>query len=237
MPPILILQQLTEDGPAYLADWLHGQGLAFDCVDDEAGQRAPADMSAHAGLIVLGGEMSANDPLPMLRHAEALIRDAMARGKPVLGHCLGGQLMARALGAVVGPSPAPEVGWQTITVAEHATAHDWLGTAGKATVFQWHYESFALPAGSVALARSAACPNQAWALGPHLAMQFHPELDAAKLALWLQDPGSRHAAARRTHPGSVQDADAMRAQAPQGLAAQQALASRLYGRWVQGLAR
>lgn len=237
MHPILILQQLSEDGPAYLADWLQREGLAFELVNDEAGQRPPADLDAHAGLIVLGGEMSANDPLPMLRHAEVLIRDAMARGKPVLGHCLGGQLMARALGAAVGASPAPEVGWQTVTVADTAHARDWFGAAGQTTVFQWHYDSFALPSGSTGLASSAACPHQAFALGPHLAMQFHPELDAAKLKAWLEDPGSRHAAALQAFPASVQTAEAMRAQAAQGLAAQQALADRLYRRWAMGLAR
>jgi len=244
MQPLLILQQLHEDGPAFLATWLQREGLAFELRNAEAGQPPPADLSAHAGLLLLGGEMSANDKLPALRQAEALVREALATGKPVLGHCLGGQLMARALGAAVQASPAPEVGWSTIELADSAPARDWLGPPGPRTVFQWHYEAFALPRGARLLAGNAACPQQAVLLDPdgpggglHLALQFHPELDAAKLQRWLAPPDARLDAARVQHPDTVQTLQAMRDCAAVHLAAQQALADRLYRRWARALAR
>lgn len=244
MQPLLILQQLHEDGPAYLSTWLHREGLAFELRNAEAGQMPPADLSAHAGLVLLGGEMSANDELPALRQAEVLVREALAVGKPVLGHCLGGQLMARALGADVQASPAPEVGWAQVQVADTPAARDWFGMAGPYTVFQWHYEAFALPPGASVLAGNRACPQQAVLLDPdspgggrHLALQFHPELDAAKLQRWLAPPDARLDAARARHPGTVQTVQAMHDGAARHLAAQQALADTLYRRWARGLAR
>jgi GMP synthase (glutamine-hydrolysing) len=244
MQPLLILQQLHEDGPAFLATWLQREGLPFEVRNAEAGQLPPADLSAHAGLLLLGGEMSANDDLPALRQAEVLVREALATHKPVLGHCLGGQLMARALGCAVHASPAPEVGWAAVEVADTPAARDWFGAAGPHTVFQWHYEAFALPAGARVLAGNAACPHQAVLLDPHgpggglhLALQFHPELDAAKLQRWLAPPDARAEAARVRHPASVQTPQRMQEDAGALLPAQQALADRLYRRWVQGLAR
>ena len=124
---VLILQHLTHDGPAGLAQWLREQGVAYDVVNTEAGDAFPASMAGYDALAVLGGEMSANDALPSLRQAEALILESMSLQRPVLGLCLGAQLMARALGARVGASPAPEVGWHRIDVHDTAVARGWFG--------------------------------------------------------------------------------------------------------------
>lgn len=233
MKPVLVLQHLSADGPAFLATWLRRRGLPLDLRNTEAGQAYPDDIGGHAALAILGGEMSANDPLPSLRQAEALVLQALDRGIPVIGHCLGGQLMARALGARVLASPAPEVGWQPLQVLDTPPARQWFGAAGAQQVFQWHYEAFELPAGVERLAGSAACPQQAFALGPHLALQFHVEVDAEKLSRWVLDDGERWGQAQQRHPGSVQDAAAMRRGSDTHLAAQQALADRLYSRWLQ----
>jgi GMP synthase (glutamine-hydrolysing) len=174
--------------------------------------------------------------LPALRAAEVLIRQGVARGVPVLGHCLGGQLMARALGAKVVASPAPEVGWHGVQIDAHALARAWLGDAVQAEVFHWHYESFELPAGATLLAHSAACPRQAFAMGPHLAMQFHVELDETKLLRWAADTDARYAQAHQ-HSSTVHAPAAMLADMQQRLAAQQALADRIYARWLDGASR
>jgi GMP synthase (glutamine-hydrolysing) len=234
MKPVLILQHLSADGPAYFSTWLQGRGIAFDLRNSEAGQAFPADLTGHSALAVLGGEMSANDPLPSLRQAEVLIRDAMATGKPVIGHCLGGQLMARALGARVVASPAPEVGWQPLAIADSDLARHWFGHRRQATVFQWHYESFELPPGAELLAGSAACPRQAYAIGPHLAMQFHIEVDADKVRHWSHEHSDRWLQLQRDH-ATVQGGQALRDGLPSELAAHQALADRLYATWWQGV--
>lgn len=225
MKPVLVLQHLDFDGPAYLGTWLRAQGLAVDVRNTEAGQEFPTSLSGHRALAILGGTMSANDDLPSLRRAEALVRQGVAEGIPVIGHCLGGQLMARALGAAVTRSPVPEVGWQTIQL--RPGAEDWFGPGAEAVVMQWHGEAFGLPAGARWLAQNAACPHQAFALGPHLAMQFHVEVDSAKLAAWAPD-----ARADPAHPLTVQDRATLEAGTRRHLAAQQQLASQLYRRWL-----
>lgn len=231
MPPVLILQHLSTDGPAYLGHWLRREGHAHVVMNTQAGDEFPASMDGYAALAVLGGEMSANDPLPSLRRAESLILDAMARGRPVIGHCLGGQLMARALGSPVTASLAPEIGWQTLQIADHDAAQDWFGHVGLRHVFQWHEEAFALPVGAVPLAGSAACPQQAFAIGPHLAMQFHVEVDEQKLRHWAQLDTPTYRAQQQLHP-TVQSGPEMCAGIAEHLQAQQALAERIYARWL-----
>ncbi|MEO5733691.1 MAG: type 1 glutamine amidotransferase [Rubrivivax sp.] len=233
MKPVLILQHLSSDGPAYLQTWLERHELPFEVVDSERGGRAPADLTGHSALAILGGEMSANDDLPGLRDAEALFRLALEHAVPTLGHCLGGQLMARALGAEIGASPAPEIGWHTVTVADCPEAADWFESPGEHTVFQWHEEAFALPPQVVALAGSAACPHQAFSIGPHLAMQFHVELDAEKLQRWTHDASAQ--AIGEPRYASVQRPEQMLAQAAQHLLRQQALADRIYRCWIDGV--
>jgi GMP synthase (glutamine-hydrolysing) len=235
MKPVLILQNQRDDGPSFLATWLARQGVAVDLRCSEDGDEFPPHLGDHAALALLGGAMSANDDLPTLRHAEALIVEAIGSDRPVIGHCLGGQLIARALGAAVRPSPLPEVGWHALDWLPGASA--WFGapTAGTATVFQWHYEAFELPRGARRLAASPACPNQAFALGPHLALQFHLELDAAKLRRWTDAVDPAYEAARRQYPKQVQSVDAMRADATARLKAQQRLAAAAYRRWLSPL--
>jgi len=233
MKPVLILQHLNQDGPAYLRTWLEREHVPFEVFNSEAGQDFPQHVDAYGALAVLGGEMSANDPLPSLRRAEQLIRDAVGAGVPVLGHCLGGQLMARALGARVADSPAPEIGWHPIRIHAGEESAEWFGDIAEALVFQWHYDAFELPAGAHSLAQSAACPHQAFALGPHLAMQFHVELDEPKLSAWAGAHDLRFVAAR--HWATVQSAEALLEQAAQHLEAQQHLADRLYSRWLSGV--
>jgi len=233
--PALILQHLDADGPAYLATWLQREGLPFEVFNTQAGQRFPDDIGGYGALAVLGGEMSANDPLPSLRDAERLILEAMDADIPVLGHCLGGQLMARALGAAVVDSPAPEIGWHRVQLLPHADAPRWFGDGEEITVFQWHYDAFELPAGARPLARSDGCPYQAFSVGPHLAMQFHVELDEAKLRAWTQAHDERYlaTAAVPTVQSGVQMLRAMAAELP----VQQQLADRIYARWIRLAAR
>ena len=182
---VLVLQHTLEDGPGYLGQWLDAQGLRWHAPCAEAGHVYPESVRGHRALAVLGGAWSANDDRPSLRHAEHLIREADALGIPVIGHCLGGQLLARALGGQVQTLPEPEIGWLHIAVNAEADAQAWLGPPGAAMVYQWHYDSFVvLPPGARALASSTACVHQAFALRPRRV-----------------DDGDSHRCRRRTNAG------------------------------------
>lgn len=222
---------MRNDGPGYLGSWAARRGLELEVRNAARGAPFPASMAGHQALALLGGAMSANDDLPSLRAAERLIGQCLDANIPMLGHCLGGQLMARVLGARVHASPAPEVGWHTMHRRNGQSAQDWLGDATAQPVFHWHYEAFELPSGAQALATSAACPVQAFAIGPHLAMQFHVEIDAHKIAAWLKRPGAQYQRERRLH-ASVQSPETIQRLTGECLQGHHALAERVYERWL-----
>jgi len=229
---VLVLQHLIEDGPGYLGQWLDEQGVAWQVRCTEAGDPYPDSVRGYRGLAVLGGAWSANDERPSLRQAEALIQEADALGIPVIGHCLGGQLMARAFGGRVEKLAQPEVGWLPMQIGRSASARGWLGVAPQATVFQWHQDSFVqLPPNAELLASSPACVHQAFAMGQHLAMQFHIEITPAKITDWLTHPGEAYPVHVLLYPHSVQDPARMHAATQQHLAGSQALASHIYSTW------
>ncbi|MDM7456712.1 MAG: type 1 glutamine amidotransferase [Tepidimonas sp.] len=231
-PDVLVLQHTLEDPPGYLATWLDAVGARWDVFCAEAGQAYPTSVAGYRALAVLGGEWSANDDRASLRQAEALIREADALSIPTLGHCLGAQLMARALGGRVQRLPRPEIGWLPIGHDGSAAAREWLGEASAAVVYQWHYDGVvALPPGAAVLAASDACAVQAYALGPHLGMQFHIEITPLKIESWLANPGEIYPDAVDAYPETVQAPAAMRAATRAHQAASYRLADHIYGTW------
>lgn len=229
---VLVLQHLFEDGPGFLGQWLDAQGVAWHLRCAEAGDDYPASVAGYRGLAVLGGAWSANDERPTLRQAEALIREADALGIPVIGHCLGGQLMARAFGGRVERLPQPEIGWWPIAHSGSAAARAWFGDEPAPTVYQWHQDSFIeLPPGAELLASSSTCAHQAFALRQHLAMQFHIEITQAKVRDWLEQPGEAYPVHVLLHRGSVQDPASMNAATALHQAGSEALAARIYATW------
>ena len=228
---VLILQFMENDAPAYLGTWLDAHGITSDLRLSAAGAGFPDRIDGYAALAVLGGAMSANDDLPFIHSARRLIEQAMQRNVPVIGHCLGGQLMARALGAPVTASPKPEVGWHQMDCTGSPVTREWFGPAATHRVFHWHYEAFEVPAGAQSLASSAQCPHQAFALDRHLAMQFHVEVDAAKVDLWLDSHDPQYEQAQHGFD-SVHPAGRVRHDTEQCLGLQQQLADRIYFRWA-----
>jgi GMP synthase (glutamine-hydrolysing) len=228
---VAIPHHLASDGPGDLGTFLREAGVAFDVFNTRAGQAFPEAIDACAALAALGGEMSANDARHSLRLTERSIPQAIARGVPVLGHCLGGQLMARALGEGVDASSAPEVGWHGIDLVPSGATRAWFGEAPSMKVFQWHVEAFGLPRAAQPLATNRNCVHPAFAVGPHLAMRFHIEVDQDMLALRSAEMQPVWLEAQRVWP-SVHGGERMSREAGTALPAQLHAAGRVYWRWI-----
>jgi len=231
MKPIAIFRHATSEGSGYLAEFLDDRKIPWQLIAVDANDAIPASSSDYSGLVFMGGPMSVNDDLPWIAAALALIRDAVSRDIPVLGHCLGGQLMSRALNGVVSKNPVKEIGWGMVTVADDA--HDWFGEVVNFHAFHWHGETFSLPQGARHLLSSAYCINQAWAIGKHLALQCHVEMTAAMIAAWCE-LGAHEIAASSTSP-AVQSVAEMQLQIAEHLPRLQKVAAQLYTKWIAGL--
>ncbi len=194
-----------------------------------AGEPIPRQFGDAAGLIILGGPMgvSEGDKYPFLRDELHLIEDALARDAPILGVCLGGQLLANALGAAVTQAARPEIGWYPLHLTEAARRDRlWADAPSPCMAFHWHGDVFALPPGAVALASSTPTPCQAFRFGANAyGLQCHLEVTAPLLESWLSAWGDGLPAAGVT-------AGAIRAQARQELPRLRHLAESLFGTWA-----
>ncbi len=197
----------------------------------------PATAEDYSGLCFMGGPMSVNDPLPWIASICALIRDAVTRNIPVIGHCLGGQLISKALGGHVTKNPVKEIGWGSAEATNDALAQHWLGKMAGAsgTVFQWHGETFSLPPGASRLFANAYCANQMYVLGPHLGMQCHVEMTPEMIATWCAQ-WADEALSVADQP-SAQTPTEMLAQISDRLPAMRQLSEQLYSVWIKGLVR
>jgi GMP synthase (glutamine-hydrolysing) len=164
------------------------RGIGIDYADLYQPDAAAPDPSLYDGLIFMGGPMSVNDGLPYLEQEMRWIAQAVERRRPVLGVCLGAQLIAKGLGARVYPNAVKEIGWFEIDLTGEAAGDPLFAGAGpRETVFQWHGETFDLPPGARSLASSAACVNQAFCVGSSTyGMQFHLEVTPEMIADWCE---------------------------------------------------
>ncbi len=234
MKPIAIFRHAATEGPGYFATFLDAQGIPWQLFKIDAGDAAPADARQFSGLAFMGGPMSVNDDLPWISLSLALIRRAREAAIPLLGHCLGGQLMAKALGGSVSANPVKEIGWGEAEAVDTPEARLWFGATRKFEVFHWHGETFTPPTGAQLLLSSAHCRNQAFLLdGKHLAMQCHIEMTEAMVKDWCA-VGAGEIAGALASPG-VQTAEAMQEDLPRRVAALNATAETVYRQWIKGL--
>ncbi len=234
MKPVAIFRHSPTEGPGYFSAYLDARGIPWRLFATSEGEPVPADPRGFAGIAMMGGPMSVNDPLPWIAPTLALIRAAVGAEVPVLGHCLGGQLMSKALGGVVSRNPVREIGWGDVHVSDDPAARRWFGATSEFLSFHWHGETFTIPAGATRIAASTYCANQAFVLGPHLAMQCHVEMTSALIRTWAADAADEIAQHRSP---SVQTAAEMEVEIEARVRALNAVARQLYDRWAEGLAR
>ena len=234
MHPVLIFRHSATEGPGYFTAFLDRHGIPWKLVRVDAGDPLPENLNGVSGVCLMGGPMSVNDDLPWIPPLLALIREAVAADIPVIGHCLGGQLMAKALGGSVGPNAIKEIGWGDVHITNAAAARPWLGEpSGPMLAFHWHGETFTPPPGATPILDSAHCANQAYVLNDiHIGMQCHVEMTPELIASWC-DNGADEIAASESP--AVQSPESIQADVIARTDQLHQLADKIYSRWIQGL--
>ena len=236
MHPVLIFRHSPTEGPGYFTTFLDYHHIPWKLVRIDAGDVVPNQLNGVSGLCLMGGPMSVNDNLPWIPPEMDLIRQAIAANIPVIGHCLGGQLMAKALGGAVGPNPVKEIGWGDIRITDVPAARPWLGDIqNPIPAFHWHGETFTLPPGAKRILESAYCANQAFVLNDrHIGMQCHVEMTPELITNWCNSGAAEIATS--DSPG-VQSPDAIQSDMLTSTDRLHKIADKIYSRWIQGLSQ
>ena len=229
MAEVLVVQHNAQEPLGTIEEALHGAGLSYRYLRCHQGEAAPRDIRPFAGLIVLGGSMGVHDQeqYSFLGEEITLIKSAVAQSVPVLGVCLGAQLLAFALGGEVKQNTQQEIGWHPVSLtADAADDALWSRVQSPWTGFHWHGDFFETPPGAVSLASSALTPCQAFRLsGNTYGFQFHLEVTEAIVRDW-----TREFAGELTREGL--SADPILAGIAQYLPPMQTLAREVFGRWA-----
>jgi GMP synthase-like glutamine amidotransferase len=234
MKPVAIFRHSPTEGPGYFATYLDARGLPWQMVALDRGEAVPPGTEGFSGLVFMGGSMSVNDDLPWIAPVLELIRKAVSADVPVLGHCLGGQLMSKALGGSVARNPVKEIGWGEIEVADNPEARAWFGAdLTRFESFHWHGETFTIPPGAVRVMGNRNCENQGFVAGKNLGMQCHVEMTEQLIDSWCES-GADEIAGSKASP-AVQSAEQMKGRMQEKIAAMRRVADRLYDKWVKGL--
>ncbi len=242
--PIVIVQHEAIAGPGHFERYLVEKNLAYETVRVFDGDLLPRSADPYAGMCSLGGSMSVNDDLPWIADELLLMRDADRRGVPIIGHCFGGQLLAKAFGASVTRNELKEIGWGEVEVDDAELAREWVGTESTLELFQWHGDAFGLPAVARRFLTSQYCANQAFVIDrstfAHLGMQFHVEMTPQLIRSWAADQlGIREIdeASESQRGAGVQRPDEMLHNVGQKTQRMSVVADRIYDRWTRGLSR
>lgn len=232
MKPIAIFRHLECEGPGYFADFLVQRQIPHTLIRIDQHDPIPTSIDDYSALVFMGGPMSVNDDLDWITAEIKLIQQARKVDLPLLGHCLGGQLIAKALGGTVGKNPVKEIGWHTVSKQTGAESEDWLSSLpNEAEVFHWHGETFSIPQGAIPLLSSQFCKNQAFAIGNTLALQCHVEMTAPMVKEWV----SEYAEELSSPTESLQAADRILADLESKISQLKPIADSIYQRWIRAL--
>lgn len=230
MKEIFILQHAAHEGPGFFAELLREHGLAFRLLRLDLGEAVPARADHLRALVMMGGPMSVHDEhiYPWLAPEMALIRQAVAVGIPTLGHCLGGQLISKALGGVVRRNAVMEIGWHAVEQTQHSPWQQDLPSSFD--MFHWHGETFSLPPGAALLLRNTHCEHQAFAIGEQvLGFQCHPEMTVEMVQQWSEGAETQQSGA------AIQNTAQICAVLDEKISALNQYARKIYRRWLAQL--
>ncbi len=233
MSRIIVCQHVAYEILGTLNPLLKEAGLRLRYVNFERDPGARPTLDGYDGLVVLGGPMNVDqtEEFPFLATEVELVGEAIARDMPVLGICLGAQVIARALGAEVRVNPKKEIGWYPVSVTDEGRSDPLLGHLdGTEQIFQWHGDTFDIPEGAMRLASSPHCANQAFRYGDKVyGLQFHLEVDEAMIARWLEVP---HHVKEIASTGGLIDPQVIRESTPANIARLKELSGLCFGAFV-----
>lgn len=232
MRPIAILQHETTQGPGVLRDHLDDNGIAYRLIYPAEEGAAPIDASRFGGIVVLGSDHSANENHPWIEDELTLLQDAIRRDVPVLGHCFGAQMLARAMGARVRRHVCPNIGWSPIWVTPRA--QQLMGLPRQATIFNWHYDSFDIPAGATRTMYGSHCLNKGFCRGRQWGFQGHLEVTAESVRHWCAS--GRAELCRAEGPAVQSEAQILR-ELHERIDALRIVAGQTYSAWIGQLDR
>ena len=187
---ILFIKHIDVEGPGTVETYFQGEGFSLKTVDLSRGEKLPSDFTEVEAVVSLGGSMNVYEEqkFPFLKEEDLFIKEILKKQIPFLGICLGAQLLAKAAGAKVSKSLAKEVGWFKVQLQKIAQKDPLLSGLGpEITVFQWHEDTFDVPAGGTLLATGQGCPHQAFKVGKcAYGIQFHIEVTEAIINDWCK---------------------------------------------------
>lgn len=232
MKPVAIFRHLECEGPGYFAEFLARNNIPHELIRIDQNDNVPESIEAHSALVFMGGPMSVNDELPWIKQELTLIRQAAREKMPVLGHCLGGQLICKALGGKVTANPVKEIGWHNVQCLQNTESEKWLANLPEEFVaFHWHGETFSIPEGATAILKSELCDHQAFTMDNILALQCHVEMTAEMVTEWARE----YAHELEIQSPGVQSAESMNRDLEQNVRELNSVADQLYSRWLIAL--
>lgn len=232
MKPVAIFRHLECEGPGYFAEFLNRQNIEYSLIRIDQDDPVPNSIDSYSALVFMGGPMSVNDDLPWINEELELIKQAAEKNMPVLGHCLGGQLICKALGGEVTANSVKEIGWHPVQKLENADAGKWLGDLQQEfEAFHWHGETFSIPSGATAILKSEYCKYQAFVKDNILALQCHVEMNSEMVTEWAREYADELAAPSQ----SIQSANDMTTNIEEKTTALNRVADHLYQQWIAPL--
>ncbi len=231
MRPVALLQHDHTQRPGLLLDFLNEMGIPTVTYMPHEEGAAPVNARDYSGIALLGSQNSVNDPLPWINDEVALFQCALSTDIPVLGHCFGAQIMAKAMGARVRRNAWPHIGWGTLRATPDARQ---LFNATHVPTFNWHYETFGIPLGAQRLLFGQYCINKGFQIGKHLAFQCHFEVTESIIQEWCAqgEPELLTAQGPTVQP-VTEILKAMHEELPKV----QRIARHIYGKWASNLLR
>ena len=234
MSKVLVCQHVAYEILGTLNPLLKEHGLRIRYVNFDRHPHSHPRLEGYDALVILGGPMNLDqsDEYRHLIHEIELIKMALEEDIPILGICLGAQLIAAALDATIRRNPVKEIGWYDLCLTEAGKTDPLLAPLTKCKkIFQWHGDTFDIPKGAVHLAKTRDCPNQAFRYGNKVyAFQFHLEVDEAMVYRWLEVP--RHVQELTALQGQI-DAERIRTETPLHIERMKQLSTQVFGAFIK----